>query len=199
MVVVLACPSWCVVHRGPDPDEPGHGGAHYGHELSVPIEEIVEVGVEVRIFVQMNAHDMDGQRHTVIDLVDPHGYNAELTVAEARAVADILVRGADLWSVTPLTAGVCPPWCVSHTSPDVVDIDDAIIHRSEPMTVVASGPTLSGFPIEVEMCVLDREDGRELDLVVSLGGTRTGVTSAEACKIAAHLLSAADLVATDRV
>ncbi|WP_216910297.1 hypothetical protein [Nocardia noduli] len=80
-----------------------------------------------------------------------------------------------------------------------MDVDDAIIHRSEPMRVIASGPNLSGFPIDVEMCVLDREDERELDLVLSLGGIRTGVTAAEACKIAAHLLSAADVEATDRV
>ncbi|WP_216910299.1 DUF6907 domain-containing protein [Nocardia noduli] len=113
MVVVLACPSWCAMHRGPDPDEPGDGGMHYGQELSVPIEEIMEVGVGARIFVQLNAHDLEGQRQTVIDLVDPYGHSAELAVDEARAVADVLVRGADLWSRTPSTAVVC----LSHQPP----------------------------------------------------------------------------------
>ncbi|WP_157978807.1 DUF6907 domain-containing protein [Nocardia aurea] len=196
-VDTLACPSWCVVHRLADPAEPGDQGTHYGRTFWVALneDEAVEQGVTPGVLVQLTAYDADGERSTGIDLVDPSGTAAEMTSAEARALAAILISGADMRSL-PASDG-CPSWCEDH-HPDLppdggIELYRGMVHYGPAMTMTASGPALSGVLVKVQVSVRGEGDRQERDLALAIAHAVTGATSAQAYMIATNLLDVADL------
>ncbi|MFD0366251.1 DUF6907 domain-containing protein [Nocardia sp. GCM10030253] len=110
---MFSCPAWCVDHRDPHPGDPEDGGTHSGPEVAINLDDPLEFDTTRQAWIQSTAHDRDGRRHCLIGLVDPHGVTVELSAADARMVAHILIRGADLRSAP--VDGDCPSSCLGHT------------------------------------------------------------------------------------
>ncbi|MCU1642503.1 MAG: hypothetical protein JWN03_2778 [Nocardia sp.] len=167
------------------------------------------VGVSTRqvlpaMFVQLNAHDCNGLRHSWIDLIVPSRVHAEMTVPQAREVAAALIAGADCWDAR-MPAGAllqphsCPLWCKQHEEARAVDPLVDRWHYGCARVVPVTGPWLSGTEVRVRLCAKDSGLGRRvvIGLIVQDDDTPE-LTAAEARRMAAALLDAADEIAGAR-
>ncbi|WP_420845270.1 DUF6907 domain-containing protein [Nocardia arizonensis] len=192
VAVVFSCPSWCVDHRDPVPGDPGDGGAHYGPELMLILDDTREPDLPRQVRIQVAAHDRDGRRRGLIGLVDPCGMAVELSPADARDVAAILLRGADL-RLAP-AEGTCPVWCLGHTASPGDGFDTIVEHRGPFMAVLPSESRAGGVMVSVRVTAIDEQDSREVCLELVVRSIATELTGADACRIAAHLLNSADQI-----
>ncbi|MBH0775488.1 DUF6907 domain-containing protein [Nocardia bovistercoris] len=192
MAVVFSCPSWCVDHREPIPEDAGDGGVHYGAELAVDLEDIPESEPARRIWTQVVAHDRGRRRHSTIGLVDPNGLTVEMTGVEARQVAQILMVGADL-RLAPAD-GDCPAWCLGHGQLDRETDAAGVRHRGPFMVVRQPDAFASGLAIAVRVTALDSDGERQVCLEMIVQAIATELTGGDACRIAAQLLNSADQI-----
>ncbi|WP_405180858.1 DUF6907 domain-containing protein [Nocardia sp. NBC_01377] len=192
VAVVFSCPSWCVDHRGALPGDPPGGGAHYGPEVAVNLYDQLEFDTTRQVWIQSSAHDREGHRQCLIGVIDPHGVGVELSTADARRAARILILGADL--VLAPADGACPSWCLGHSEVGHELGLAAVEHRGPFMVVRHPHPYTCGVAIAVRVSAFDFDDRREVCLELITHGLATDLTGSEACKIAAHLLNAADQI-----
>lgn len=190
MVVNISCPSWCVTHGARDSDEAEGDRTHRGSGLIVELAEVVFVGVTRTVVVRLCARERAGGRQNFIELVDPHSAIVTLTVAEARAVANMLIRGADLL-LEPFD-GPCPSWCQEHRQPDSDDREDSLEHRGPFLAIVAAGRDGLGAAIAVRVAAFD-DDPRRASLYMVVHSIATELQGEEACKLVAHLLELTEL------
>lgn len=197
MTTALPCPVWCVEHEAPDPLDPRDGGRHSGQEMSVLVGESARHLLPA-VFVQLNAHDCNGVRHSWIDLVVPTRVHAEMAVSQARELAEALLEEAEIWDARVLADGLlqsnsCPPWCTRHDEAKAVDPLVDRWHYSRMRAVPAIGPRLSGPDVRVRLCAKDTRFGRRVVVGLVVQDDETAeLTGAEARRIAAALLNATD-------
>ncbi|WP_373862393.1 DUF6907 domain-containing protein [Nocardia acidivorans] len=202
MTIVLPCPAWCVEHEEPDPLDPCDGGRHCGQETSVLVGPQPHP-VLPTVFVQLNAHDCEGHRHSWIDLVAPTRAHAELSIPQARRTAETLIAIADLWDsrVVPdtlLAPELCPPWCAQHD--DVRDQDPlaGLWHYGRAAAIPVAGPHRWNAELRIRLCARDTRAGRGLVIALMVQDDEpTELTAPEARQIAAALLNAGDEIQPD--
>lgn len=186
VVVDISCPSWCVAHVARDADEAEGCRTHRGPELIVELAEVVFVGVARTVVVRLCARDSAGSRQYFIELVDPNSAIVTLTIVEARAVANMLIRGADL--VLEPVDGPCPSWCQDHRPPASDDPEDGLEHRGPYLAIVAAGRDGRGVAFGVRVAAFDDDGSRRVALYMLVQSIATELQGDEACKIVAHLL-----------
>lgn len=192
MVVDTPCPSWCVAHVSRDSDEAEGCTTHRGSELIVELAEVVFVGVARTVVVQLCARDRAGSRRQYfIELVDPHSAIVTLTLVEAYAVANMLIRGADL--LLAQVDGPCPSWCQEHRQPVSDDPEDGLEHRGPYLAVMAAGRDGLGVAIGVRVAAFDDDGSRRVSLYMLVQSIATELQRDEACKIVGHLLDLTEL------
>jgi hypothetical protein len=186
-----SCPSWCVAHVARDSNEAEGFTTHRGPGLIVELAEVVFIGVARTVVVQLCARDRAGSRQYFIELVDPHSAIVTLTLVEAHAVANILIRGADLL-LAPVD-GPCPSWCQEHRQPDSEDPEDGLEHRGPYLAVMATGRDGLGVAIGVRVAAFDDDGSRRVSLYMLVQSIATELQRDEACKIVGHLLELTEL------
>ncbi|WP_433205136.1 DUF6907 domain-containing protein [Nocardia sp. CA-107356] len=117
----------------------------------------------------------------------------ELTSEQARAVAERLIVGTEVCGVAAAVEMCRPLWCVDHHDLDPSDPGGLVEHRGPEMSVKVSGPERSGAEVGVRVKAVDVDRARYVFLELILPGAVADVTDAQACKVAAHLLDAADV------
>ncbi|MGN2636411.1 hypothetical protein ACTD5D_09515 [Nocardia takedensis] len=191
MAADISCPTWCEFHRQLDAGDTGTSIVHYGSEKILELAEVVLLGVVRRFSVRVSARDDGESRRCVIEIVDPHGVGAGLTVDETRCLVGLLIDAADLRFSS--SDGDCPPWCQEHTDPDPDDPDDEREHRGPYHQIVAAGTHHPHITIGVRLRAFDEEYQRRVSLEVLVQSVSTELLAAEACRMAAHLLDCVDL------
>lgn len=196
MAIDLSCPPWCVEHSARDVVDLGCR-THKGPALVTEVAEVVFIGVVREVVVRLCVRDRAESRQCFVELVDPDGAVVELTVAEARTVANLLVRSADV-RLEP-AAGPCPPWCEGHRQPDIDDPEDGLEHRGPYLAIVVPGRDGLGVTIGARVSAFDESGSRRVSLCMVVQSIETVLEGDEACKIAAHLLDCSDLGAVVEV
>nr|WP_157573795.1 hypothetical protein [Nocardia jejuensis] len=159
--------------------------------LDMPTQSTIPV-----VFVQANAHDRHGVRVSWIDLVMPSREHAELTLAQARQVADVLIAGGDSWDADKCTVRTCPPqccpsWCEQHD--EAIDPSADRWHGGPVCAVPVAGPKLSGADVQVRLCAKDIRRRRQVSVGLTVwNDTVTELTGPQARRLAAALLNVAD-------
>jgi hypothetical protein len=153
---------------------------------------MVSLSAQRRVFLQLTAVDRNGVRHQVIDLVAPGFSHAELTSGQARAVAERLIVGSEVCDVASAVQMCRPLWCVDHR--DLVPSEPGALveHYGPILSVKVSGLELSAA-VGVRVKAVDIDADRRVFLELMLPGALINLSSAQACKIASHLLDSADI------
>lgn len=189
MAIDLSCPPWCVEHSARDVDAGRR--THRGPELVTEVAEVVFIGVVRKVIVRLCARDRAESRQCFIELVDPHGAVVELTVADARAVANMLIRSADL-RLGP-AEGLCPSWCEGHRQPAPDCPEDGLEHWGPYLAIVVPGRGGFGVTIGTRVSAFDENGSRRVSLYMVVQSIATELEGDEACKLIAHLLDCSDL------